>query len=234
MRVRYYSPTLAVLMIFFAAACTPNDAAAQQSGGSEENIDLPDPLTDGEFSLERALAERRSIREFSGDPLDLETVSQLLWATQGISDERGGLRTAPSAGALYGLDTYIAVGEVDGMDAGLFRYDPEDHKLLPRGESDLHDSIVQAALGQSWIADASVVLIIIGVPERLESRYRERAERYTILEAGHAAQNLSLQAVALDLGSTVVGAFSDSGIRELLDIPEEHIPLYVIPVGAPR
>ncbi|TVR86350.1 MAG: SagB/ThcOx family dehydrogenase [Spirochaetaceae bacterium] len=216
------------VLTFVTAVSFPHGIRAK-----EEVVKLPEHDSTGSVTLEQALSERRSVRAFQDTPVDLETVSQLCWAAQGISDKARQLRTAPSAGALYGLDTYIAVGNAHGLDAGLYRYEPGGHELLLQEHGDVRQAIAEAALGQQWIADAPLVFLIVGVPERLAYPYRDRAERYTLLEAGHAAQNLALQAVARELATTVVGAFSDSDLRELLGVPSSHIPLYVIPVGVP-
>ncbi len=228
MRANNRVAALTLILYFVTAASFPKGIRAK-----EEVVNLPDHDRTGSVTLERALSERRSVRDFQDTPIDIETVSQLCWATQGISEESRQLRTAPSAGGQYGLDTYIAVGNVNGLDAGLYRYAPGGHELVLQEHGDIRLSIAEAALGQQWIADAPVVFLIVGVPERLAYPYRDRAERYTLLEAGHAAQNLALQAVARALATTVVGAFSDSELRELLGVPERHVPLYVIPVGSP-
>ena len=203
-------------------------------GAQEAAMVLPLPATDGEMSVEAALAARRSVRAFTGAGMSLDTLAQLCWAAQGVSDELRGFRTAPSAGALYPLDLYVAAGEVEGLARGLYRYLPDRHSLAVERSGDLREALAVAALGQSWIAEAPVAFIIVGVPERAERRYGPRAVRYTILEAGHAAQNLSLQAVALELGTTVVGAFADRELRRTLELPADHDPLYIIPAGEPR
>ncbi len=223
-----YSGMIGALIFVFAAACVAEGAGAQ-----EETVPLPDYRTEGQFAVERALDGRRSVRDFRDTPLELETLSQLCWAMQGISDEARQLRTAPSAGALYGLDTYVVVGSGEGIEPGLYRYEPGDHELVLQHSGDIRSAVASAALGQLWIADAPVVFVIVGVPERLESRYGERAERYTTLEAGHAAQNLALQAVALEMGTTMVGAFADSELRDIVGASHDHLPLYIIPVGHP-
>jgi SagB-type dehydrogenase family enzyme len=176
------------------------------------------------MSLERALASRRSVREFTSEALTLEEISQLLWATQGITASWGG-RTAPSAGALYPLEVYVATED------GLSHYLPEGHRLEVVSAADVRASLAKAAYGQSAAAQAPAVFAITAVPARTAAKYGERAERYVQLEAGHAAQNLLLQAVALDLAAVPMGAFSDEQVARVLALPSGCVPLYLIPMG---
>jgi SagB-type dehydrogenase family enzyme len=155
-------------------------------------------------------------------------LGQLLWALQGITSERG-FRTAPSAGALYPLEVYIATAD------GHFHYDPEGHRLLETSNQDVRQALYEAALHQEPVRQAPVVFIVAAVYERTEQKYGpERSPRYVHLEAGHAAQNLLLEAVALGLGAVPIGAFQDEQIQEVLGLPIDHQPLYLIPVGRPR
>jgi SagB-type dehydrogenase family enzyme len=196
-------------------------------------VALPPPRRDSDYPLERALAERRSVREFDAAALGLTDLGQLAWAAQG---ERGpgGHRTAPSAGALYPLELFVAVGNIEGLAPGIYRYEPSAHRLAPVAEGDRRSQLADAALGQRWLAQAPAVFIIAGVERRIRAKYGERGERFMHIEAGHAAQNLLLQAVALGLGSTPVGAFSDAQLRSAAALPREAEPLYLLPVGKPR
>lgn len=189
-------------------------------------VELPAPRTDGPMSLERALAARRSVRDFTDERLTLEELAQLLWAAQGITADWGG-RTAPSAGALYPLEVYAVTP------GGLYHYLPDGHRADVLRADDLRRPLAAAALGQSAVAEAPAVLVIAAVFRRTEVKYGERAERYVHLEAGHAAQNVLLQAVALGLGGVPIGAFSDREVQRVLGLPADHEPLYLIPVGHP-
>ena len=191
-----------------------------------EAIELPAPSLDSDEALEAALASRRSVRTFTADPLDLNELSQLLWAAQGITSEQGA-RTAPSAGGLYPLELFVVAGD------GLYHYLPEQHSLERLGTSDLRDLLSEAALGQEAVADGAAVFVITAVYSRTEAKYEDRAERYVHLEAGHAAENLLLQATALGLGAVPIGAFRDSEVQDVLALPADHAPLYLIPVGHP-
>jgi SagB-type dehydrogenase family enzyme len=194
----------------------------------EKRISLPEPETQTGISLEEAIKNRRSIRSFEDRELSLEQVSQLLWAAGGITDERRGFRAAPSAGALYPMEIYIAKSD------GLYHYLPASHEIEKLSDEDLRADLTQAALGQRFIAEAPVSIVICTVYRRVTGRYSERGIRYVHIEAGHIAQNVHLQAVSLGLGSVPVGAFIDSRVQRTLDIPSEHEPLYIIPVGYPK
>lgn len=199
----------------------------------DQDIALPQPSVDGEVSLESAIHERRSVREFSKQSLSLADVAQLLWAAQGLTSRDGG-RAAPSAGALYPLEIYLVAGEVNALPAGLYRYLPRGHRLRLVSEGDLRKALARAALDQSWVRLAPAILVITGVYERSAKKYGERARRYTRIETGHVAQNVYLQATALGLGTVIVGAFQDAEVRETLGLPADHAPLALMPAGHPR
>jgi SagB-type dehydrogenase family enzyme len=189
-------------------------------------ITLTEPVTKGRVSLEETLKTRESIRHFADTPLTREEISQLLWAGQGITRRWGG-RTAPSAGALYPLELYIALPE------GIFHYNPKDHSLILHVDQSVLAALSRAALGQGCVRDAPAVIIIAVVYERLKMKYGSRGDRYAKIEVGHAAQNILLQAVSLGLGAVPVGAYSDEEVKKVLELPPRHEPLYLIPVGHP-
>ncbi|MEJ5367855.1 MAG: SagB/ThcOx family dehydrogenase [Bryobacteraceae bacterium] len=204
---------------------------SQAADGRAENvIRLPAPRTTGPVPLERALLERRSVRSYSRAPLSLEDIAQLLWAAQGITS-RGGYRTAPSAGALYPLETFLCAGRVEGLPAGVYKYRPQAHELLRLSEGDFRDRLAGAALGQAWIREAPVTVALASVMSRITGRYQQRGVRYAWMEAGHAAQNVLLQAAALGLGAVPVGAFDDRAVQRILRMASEEEPLYLIPAG---
>jgi SagB-type dehydrogenase family enzyme len=195
-----------------------------------ERIQLPEPRYQSETSVEEALVQRRSIRAYSGDNLTLEEVSQLLWAAQGITAPWGG-RTAPSAGALYPLELYVVVGGVEGIDQGVYRYIPQGHELVKVKDGDLRAELATAALEQGNVRAAAIDLVFTAVYERTTVRYKERGIRYVHMEAGHAAENVYLQAVSLDLGTVTIGAFSDAEVKKIMNLEEQEDPLYIMPVG---
>lgn len=188
-------------------------------------ISLPEPKLKGAVSLEEAIQKRRSKRGYSSKELGLQEISQLLWSVQGITEPRMGFRAAPSAGALYPLEVYLLKSD------GLYRYLPDGHRLERLSGEDLRKPLARAALGQGFVAQAPIDIVICAVYERVCSKYGERGVRYTHIEVGHAAQNVHLQAVALGLGSVPIGAFSDNGVRKVLSLPKDHEPIYIIPVG---
>ncbi len=193
-------------------------------------ITLPEPVISGETPLETLLQRRRSVREYRKAALDLASVGQLLWAAQGITDPEG-LRTAPSAGALYPLELYVVAGHVEGLPPGVYHYHPDRHRLQQTRSGDRRDRLALAAHGQSWVSQAAAVVVIAAVYERTTRKYGDRGIRYVHVEVGHAAQNLFLQAEALGLGAVVVGAFEDDAVAGVLDLPGEAKPLLLFPVA---
>lgn len=180
--------------------------------------------------MEEAILKRRSVREYADKPLTLEEVSQLLWAAQGKTAEWGG-RTAPSAGALYPLEVYVAVGNVDNLLPAIYQYQPDRHELVKVRDGDVRGELAMASLGQMWMGKGAMQVVIAAVYERTTSKYGDRGVRYVHMEAGHAAQNVYLQAAALDLGAVVVGAFDDDWLKNILGMPKDQVPLYIMTVG---
>jgi SagB-type dehydrogenase family enzyme len=195
-----------------------------KGGGEIMEVKLPKPILRGKMSVEECIAKRRSIRNYKGTPLTIDELSQLLWATQGIT-HREGLRAAPSAGATYPLEIRVA------KEDGLFRYIPKGHKLIKEKDEDLRRRLAIASLGQPWVEEAPCSFIFSAVYERTTRRYGKRGERYVHIEVGHAAENLHLQAVALGLGSVPIGAFKDEEVKKIVGLPKNEEPLYIVPVG---
>ena len=195
-----------------------------------EMIRLPEPKHSSGTSIEEALLKRQSVRDFKDKPLTLAEVSQLAWAAQGTSyrDDR---RTVPSAGALYPIELFVVAGNVSGLPAGIYRYSPKSHELLSIEKGDKRSDLCNAALGQSSVKRAPAVLVLSGVYERTITKYGDRGIRYVHMEAGHAAQNVCLQAIPMGLGTVVIGAFRDEDVKEILRMADRERPLYVIPVG---
>lgn len=189
-------------------------------------IKLSKPKTKSEISLEEALNQRRSIRDYKKGSLSLEEVSQLLWAASGRNRYR---RTTPSAGATYPLEAYLAVGEVVGLEPGLYHYFPSGHSLEKIKEDDIRNKLSQAALGQEMIEKAQINIVIAADYQRTTGHYGQRGIRYVHMEVGHVGQNVHLQAEALNMGTVMIGAFEDRKVKEVLGIKED--PLYIIPVG---
>lgn len=212
----------------FLAACAKEPAPLPVT--PEMGAKFPQPRHDSAISIEETLLKRRSVRDYTGEPLTLQEVSQLLWAAQGITDPRG-LRTAPSAGATYPLETYVVVGDVENLTKGVYRYHLPKHELVKVLDGDLRAELAAAALGQRWVREGAINIVLTAIYERTTARYGDRGIRYVHMEVGHVGQNIHLQAVALGLGTVVIGAFRDDQVKEILHLPKDEHPLYIMPVG---
>jgi SagB-type dehydrogenase family enzyme len=211
-----------LMLLTGLAACVTSSTVDPDS----ESFALPDLSVGATMTLDEALTARRSVRNFLTTPLEVEVIGRLLWAAQGITEENGSGRTAPSAGGTYPLEVYVATSD------GVLQYVPEAHRARWSVRNDVRPALEEASGGQEWVGQAPAVFVITGVQARTEARYGSRAEQYVLLEAGHAAQNLLLQATALELGAVPVGAFTDD-VSRILRLPSGERPLYLIPVGHP-
>jgi len=203
---------------------------------SAPRIKLDDPDREGGMVLWKAVDLRRSVRDFGDKILAKTHLSQLLWATQGITKEYMGcdLRAAPSAGALYPVETYLVVNTVQDIEPGVYHYAIQSHELEQLKQGDFREAVARAALDQGTAAEANVVFAWTALFERAKWKYKQRAYRYVYLDAGHIAQNLALAAVSLGLGSCQIAALYDDEVNALLDVDgvEESI-LYLSVVGQP-
>ena len=213
-------------LVLALAAASP--APAQQTE-AEHAIKLAPPREASGVSIEQALKGRRSLRAFSAQPLTLAEVAQLLWAAQGVTDDRG-RRTAPSAGALYPLELLLVAGNVTGLAPGIYRYRPASHDLVPVAAADRRAEVV-ATCRQGWVGQAPAIIAVAAVEARTARKYGARSTRYVAIEVGAAAENLALQASALGLGTTVVGAFDDVRLAAALQTAGDENPLVLLPVG---
>ena len=207
--------------------------SAMSAAHSSDMINLPEPRLESDTSIEQAIHNRRSVREFSNKPLSLSEISQLLWSAQGTTDDKG-LRSAPSAGALYPLVLYLVAGNVKGLNPGIYQYSPAGHQLRKMRDGDSRMDLARAALQQHWIQESAAVLIFSAIEKRTTRKYGQRGIRYIHIEVGHSAQNVFLQAQSLGLGAAVVGAFDDSRIGTILNMPAEEQVLYLMPLGRVR
>jgi SagB-type dehydrogenase family enzyme len=192
-------------------------------------VRLPKPSLEGGLTVGVALRLRRSMREFASGSLLLAAAGDLLWAAQGVSG--GGLRTTPSAGATYPLEVYLVAAEVTGLIPGVYRYLPASHGLAAVIRGDCRTAISAAAADQAWIAKAPADLVIASEKARTAAQYGRMAERYVAMEAGCAAQNVALTAVALGLATVIVGAFDPARLAVAAGLPHAHEPLCLMPVG---
>jgi SagB-type dehydrogenase family enzyme len=200
-------------------------------------VKLDTPKVEGGMPIWEAIQTRQSIRNYKNIPLNKGHLSQLLWATQGISREAMGFefRTAPSAGALYPIETYLILNNMEGIEPGVYHYDVKNHQLDQLKLGDFRIDIAQAALDQDMAYSANAVFVWTALFERSKWKYKQRAYRYVYLDAGHIAENLALAAVALGLGTCQIGALYDEEVNALMDIDgEKESILYMSTVGYPQ
>jgi len=228
----------AIFALVLASGCAgvhplPGGYSTPASAGTPEGaVALPEPSFKGNVSVEEALRERRSVRVYAEVPLTLSDLGQVLWAARGVTDDRG-YRTAPSAGALYPQEVYVVAGDVMDLEPGIYRYQPGEHLLILTAGGDQRAALQAAAVNQASVGDAPATIVICAVPDRTTAKYGDRGMRYVFMEAGHAAENVYLQAAAINLGTVTIGAFDDGEVQEVLGLPENTTPLYLMPVGRP-
>jgi SagB-type dehydrogenase family enzyme len=203
----------------------------KQEVSAMDKIPLPRPVLKGRLSVEEAIYGRISRRNFQDQGLNLAQAGQLLWSAAGLgaTGDAGVSRAAPSAGATYPLELYLAAGEVDGLDPGLYHYDYRAHALAMLQRGDLRAELARACLGQEMVAQAPLSIVLVAHYERTTRRYGERGYRYVYMEVGHVSQSIYLQAEALQLATVAVGAFDDAAVKEILAV--EGAPLLLMPVG---
>ena len=221
---------LTVALLLAQTAVAPGRCETMPPASSTQTIQLPDPRTDGDISVEAALQKRRSVRSYGIAPLKLFEISQLVWSAQGVTHPRG-FRTAPSAGALYPLELYVVAGRIENLPSAIYKYRPQQHALIKIASGDKRTALSRAALHQGAIQKAPAVLLFCAVYERTTAKYGQRGIRYVHMEVGHAAQNVCLQAIALGLHTAVIGAFRDEALKELAHLPANEQPLYFVAVG---
>lgn len=192
-------------------------------------IKLPNPVFSSKTSIEEALKRRRSIRSYKNIAVTLQEVAQLFWAAQGVTASNG-LRTAPSAGALYPLEIYLVAGNIEKLTPGIYRYIPEKHTLQKLKDGDARIQLAKAVIGQEPVRLAAADIVITGVFSRTKEKYGKKGERFVLMEAGHAAQNIYLESVSLNIGTVSIGAFDDAQIKNILNLKKEE-PLYILPIG---
>lgn len=229
-----FTIAVTVALVTGAAACAgsavyPDPPAPPSTVGAP--LPLPAPDTTAETSLTTLIDSRHSVRSFADTPLSQANLAALLWAAYGYRTDGG--RTIPSAGGLYALTMFVAVGNVEGIPPGTYAWDPAANNLGLMAEGDPRATLQRAALDQESVGTAPVTIVIAGSATRLEKKYGPRAEQFTLNEAGHAAQNTLLMATALDLGAVPVGGFREDEVASALILPKGETPYYLIPVGIP-
>jgi SagB-type dehydrogenase family enzyme len=217
------------LIIFVLLFCSSVELFAQTEPviPAVTMIRLPEPDLNGRISLEQAIKNRRSIRQFTIEPLKINQIGQLCWSAQGITEPNKGLRAAPSAGALYPIQLYVVLPD------GLYLYSPQDHSLEKKINGDIRPMLSTAAFGQRVVQSSPCTFVISGSVRKLEAKYRGKGEKFAYLEAGHIAQNIHLQAVTLGLGSVPLGAFDPKAVAGICKLTEDLEVLYLVCTGNP-
>ena len=215
---------LTLLVIFFPGPLENVQSGTIQSPAKNPGIkifQLPKITADGGISLDEALRKRRTVREYATGTLSLKALGKLLWSAQGITGKQN-FRTAPSAGALYPLEIRVICGSIS---------DPVKNELVMENTRDPRKDLVDAAFDQPWLETGAALIVISAIIERCAVKYGDKAMRYCLLEAGHTAQNILLQAAALDVQTGLVGAFDDYLVQRQVGLPIGELPMYLIPVG---
>jgi SagB-type dehydrogenase family enzyme len=216
---------LVILSLVFLGLVSSRDFQAYvQAAEPGAAFKLPQPATEGTVSVEKALKERRSLRTYKPEALNVGDVAQILWAAQGITDPAKGLRTAPSAKAAYFLEIYLVSGNVTGLPAGLYKYQPAKHELVRLAQGDMKEKLFSSA-HQAPIKNAPAALVISGYPKKSVN------PGWMYLEAGHASENVYLQAGALGLGTVAMAGFKPEEVRKALGLPDDEQPIYIMPLG---
>jgi SagB-type dehydrogenase family enzyme len=232
---------LMILIIVFIAVIVAFYSGPKESVSTSRNVisitKLPSPQLTGNMSVEQSIQNRRSVRKYSNQSLNLTDVSQLLWAAQGITDTQRKLRAAPSAGQVYPLELYVVVGNggVVGLKGGLYHYVPINNTLEMILEGDLRNNLSQVANGQPWVKQAPMNIVITGNYMKMINKYKDPqlSTRFVDMEAGHVGENIYLQAEALGLATVSLGSFDENQMIRLLHLTENETSLYIFPVGHP-
>lgn len=193
---------------------------------------LPRPIVEGGPELHALLARRRTIRSYdTAASLSLADAGQLLWSGQGITEPALGYRTAPSAGPVFPFETYLVAGAVTGLAPGVYRYDPAAHAITRTRDGDLRAGVVGVSFNHAWLADAPAYIVLSMIVERMEPKYGAAGARFALLEGGHIAQNILLEAEALGLGAAPICAYDGGKLGAVLGLAANEDPVYLLTVG---
>ncbi len=200
-------------------------------------IELPVPSLDGGVSVEDAINKRRSVREFTAQPLSMADLSQCVWSAQGTTGNDG-KKVAPSAGAVYPVTLYVVVGVIENLSAGLYRYEPNRHTLEAIRAGELRAQLRDAALEeQPWIGQAASILVIAADIAKTSSTFQqqppagERGFRYVYMEVGAIAENVYLQGQTIGVGVVFIGGFDDQKVTDVLKLPSPYTPVGLVCLG---
>jgi SagB-type dehydrogenase family enzyme len=229
-RSRFLSIAFRIVILFSIVAilCQAemgvSSTRVQEQKSATSIIDLPRPVIDGSISIEKALSERRTVRSYSDKPLSLADISQLLWAAQGITEPKRGLRTAPSAQASYLMKVYLITGKAGDLTMGIYQYQPKGHKLVKIADGDIKTNLYDAA-PQNPIKNAPAAIVITGLSSKAKN------PSWIYIEAGHIAQNICLQAVSLNIGTVTMAGFKPEEVKKALKLNDNEQPVYIMPIG---
>ena len=201
------------------------------------SVSLPAPQLTGNLSVEAAIENRRSVRHYSNQSVTLGNVSQILWSAQGITDTQNQLRATPSAGQVYPLELYVIAGpNVSGLEEGVYQYEPSNNTLEMFMKGDLRENLSNIADGQPWVKQAPLDILITGNNQKMIDKYpdKELSIRFVALEAGHAGENIYLQAESLGLVTVSLGSFDSNLLNQKFELPNNETPLYIFPIGYPQ
>ena len=199
-----------------------------------ETISLPIPHTKKTMTLSEAISKRRSWRNYKNEPVSLEDLSHLLWTAQGITDQENKFRAAPSAGALYPLELYVVVGNITNLVPGIYHYLPDSHSLIKISDGDKRSELFGAALSQEPVAQAPATIVFTADFNRTTKKYGQKGKQFVFVEVGHAAENICLSAIALNLASITIGSFDIYTVKEIVPMADDEFPLYLLPIGKPK
>jgi SagB-type dehydrogenase family enzyme len=227
MRKLYTMLLVLIITVFFLVtfSATVEKTFAQDKSESATTIKLPAPKYSSETSVEKALLERRSVRSYKAEPLTIPEIAQILWAAQGITEPKKGMRTAPSARGMYLIEVYLIAGNVTSLPAGLYKYVPQGHELIKIAEGNVKDDLYKAA-GQAQIKNAPITLLIAGKSAEASSN-----PQWMYLEAGHVSQNVYLQAESLKLGAVTMNGFKAEDVKKALNLPAGQQAVYLMCIG---
>jgi SagB-type dehydrogenase family enzyme len=227
MKKPYVILLILIVSIFYPAPFPAGieKAFAQDKSAVVTTIKLPAPRYSSDTSVEKALLERRSVRSYKAEPLKIPEITQILWAAQGITEPKKGMRTAPSARGMYLIEVYLIAGNVASLPAGMYKYGPQGHELIKIAEGNIKEDLFKAA-GQAQIKNAPVTLLIAG-----KSAEASGNPQWMYLEAGHVSQNVYLQAESLKLGAVTMNGFKTDDVKKALNLPASEQPIYLMCIG---
>lgn len=237
---------IVISLLTIMVSASSQELVSKENAVAQENlvIELPAPSFGSNTSIEKALLTRRSERIYKQDAIKLKDLSQILWAAQGVTmkidtvpgwwvgqEWLGGVRTAPSAGALFPIELYIAVGDVENLDQGLYKYNALNHTIIKIADGDKREEVRKAALGQSAVGNGPACIIITANFGRTEYKYESRATQYVYIESGAVCQNIYLQCNSLSIGTVMIGAIREEPMKVALGLPDSETPIGVMPIG---